>query len=156
MCAVLVCAGRADGIGVTAASGSSLSHWWISHSPPFYFGTKLVRQPVYKYLSLARISLPRTHISEIRVGTSTLQDIHKVAFYYRLTNMFFFHKREQWFRQLTRLEVTKKKDMFVGFEILTVACSNLKMEAICSSETSVDFQRTTWRHILKDSILQDM
>jgi hypothetical protein len=28
--------------------------------------------------------------------------------------------------------------------------STLKMEAICSSETSVDFQRTTWRYISED------
>jgi hypothetical protein len=30
----------------------------------------------------------------------------------------------------------------------------LKMEAICSSETSVDFKRTTWRYIPEDSALQ--
>jgi hypothetical protein len=32
--------------------------------------------------------------------------------------------------------------------------STLKMEAICSSETSVDFQRTTRRYIPEDSTLQ--
>jgi hypothetical protein len=32
--------------------------------------------------------------------------------------------------------------------------SMLKIEPICSSETSVDFQRTTWRYILEDSTLQ--
>jgi hypothetical protein len=31
--------------------------------------------------------------------------------------------------------------------------STLKMEAICSSETSVDFQRTTWRYIPEDRTL---
>jgi hypothetical protein len=40
-----------------------------------------------------------------------------------------------------------------------VSCSTyssaLKMEAICSSETSVDFQRTTLHYILGDSTLQD-
>jgi hypothetical protein len=30
----------------------------------------------------------------------------------------------------------------------------LKMEAICSSETSADFQWTTWRYIPEDIILQ--
>jgi hypothetical protein len=30
----------------------------------------------------------------------------------------------------------------------------LKMEAICSSETSVDTQRITWRHIPEDNILK--
>jgi hypothetical protein len=29
------------------------------------------------------------------------------------------------------------------------------MEAICSSETSVDTQRTTWRHIPEDDTLQN-
>jgi hypothetical protein len=29
------------------------------------------------------------------------------------------------------------------------------MEAICSSETSVDFQRTTWRYIPEDSTIYD-
>jgi hypothetical protein len=33
--------------------------------------------------------------------------------------------------------------------------STLKIEAIYSSETSVDFQRTTWRYISEDSTLQD-
>jgi hypothetical protein len=33
--------------------------------------------------------------------------------------------------------------------------STLKMEAICSSETSVDFQRTTWRDIAEDSTLKN-
>jgi hypothetical protein len=32
--------------------------------------------------------------------------------------------------------------------------STLNMEAICSSETSVDFQRTTRRYIPEDSTLQ--
>jgi hypothetical protein len=36
------------------------------------------------------------------------------------------------------------------------AYSTLKMETICSSETSVDFQRTTWRYIPEDSILQSV
>jgi hypothetical protein len=31
--------------------------------------------------------------------------------------------------------------------------STLKMEAICFSETSVDFQRTTWHYIPEDSTL---
>jgi hypothetical protein len=34
--------------------------------------------------------------------------------------------------------------------------SALRMEAICSSETSVDFQRTTRHYIPEDSTLQDM
>jgi hypothetical protein len=34
--------------------------------------------------------------------------------------------------------------------------STLKMEAICSSETSVDTQRTTQRYILKDGTLQQL
>jgi hypothetical protein len=29
----------------------------------------------------------------------------------------------------------------------------MKMEATCSSETSVDFQRTTWRYIPEDGTL---
>jgi hypothetical protein len=33
--------------------------------------------------------------------------------------------------------------------------STLKMEAICSSETSFDFQRTTRRYISEDSILHN-
>jgi hypothetical protein len=33
--------------------------------------------------------------------------------------------------------------------------STLKMEAICSSETSVDTQRTTWRYIPEDGILHN-
>jgi hypothetical protein len=33
--------------------------------------------------------------------------------------------------------------------------STLKMEAICFSETSVDFQRTTWRYIQEDSTLHN-
>jgi hypothetical protein len=32
--------------------------------------------------------------------------------------------------------------------------STLKMKATCSSEMSVDFQRTTWRYIPKDKNLQ--
>jgi hypothetical protein len=31
--------------------------------------------------------------------------------------------------------------------------STLKMEAICSSETSIDTQRTTWRHIPENNTL---
>jgi hypothetical protein len=31
----------------------------------------------------------------------------------------------------------------------------LNMEAICSSETSVETQRTTWRHILEDDTLHN-
>jgi hypothetical protein len=34
--------------------------------------------------------------------------------------------------------------------------STLKMEAICSSETSVETQRTTWRHIPEDDTLQSI
>jgi hypothetical protein len=33
--------------------------------------------------------------------------------------------------------------------------SNLKMVAICSSETLVDFQQTTWRYTLVDNIFQN-
>jgi hypothetical protein len=32
--------------------------------------------------------------------------------------------------------------------------STLKLEATCSSETSVDFQRTRWRYISEDGTLQ--
>jgi hypothetical protein len=32
--------------------------------------------------------------------------------------------------------------------------STLKMEAICSSEMSIDTQQTTWRHIPEDDTLQ--
>jgi hypothetical protein len=32
--------------------------------------------------------------------------------------------------------------------------STLKKEAICSSETSVETERTTWRHIPEDDTLQ--
>jgi hypothetical protein len=55
------------------------------------------------------------------------------------------------------------KLMFVGFEVFTAdACwflaelisSTLKMEAICSSETSVDTQRTTWQYIPEVDTLQ--
>jgi hypothetical protein len=35
------------------------------------------------------------------------------------------------------------------------AFSNLKMEAVCSSEMSVDFQRITWRYISKESTLHN-
>jgi hypothetical protein len=39
----------------------------------------------------------------------------------------------------------------------SVSCSSysstLKMEVICSSKTSVNFQRTTWRYIAEDSTL---
>jgi hypothetical protein len=31
--------------------------------------------------------------------------------------------------------------------------STLKMKAVCSSETSIDFQRTTWRYIPEDRLL---
>jgi hypothetical protein len=53
----------------------------------------------------------------------------------------------------------------VGFGVLTAVvmkstivwditlCSPLKMEAICSPQTSVDFQRTTRRYIPKDSTI---
>jgi hypothetical protein len=34
------------------------------------------------------------------------------------------------------------------------AYSTLKMQAICSSETSADFQRTTWHYIPEDSTLK--
>jgi hypothetical protein len=34
-------------------------------------------------------------------------------------------------------------------------CSTLKMEAICSSEKSVDFQQTTWHYIPEHSTLQN-
>jgi hypothetical protein len=36
-----------------------------------------------------------------------------------------------------------------------VLIASLKMEAICSSKTSVDFQRTTWRYIPEDSTLHN-
>jgi hypothetical protein len=36
---------------------------------------------------------------------------------------------------------------------LASCSSTLKMETICSSETSVDFQQTTWRYIPEDSTL---
>jgi hypothetical protein len=43
--------------------------------------------------------------------------------------------------------------------LMLVSCSVyssvLKMEAICCFETSVDFQRTTWHYITKDSTLQE-
>jgi hypothetical protein len=32
--------------------------------------------------------------------------------------------------------------------------SNIKMEAACSSETSVDFQLSTWRYILEDILFK--
>jgi hypothetical protein len=35
-----------------------------------------------------------------------------------------------------------------------IISSTLKMEAICSSESSVDTQQTTWRHIPEDDTLQ--
>jgi hypothetical protein len=37
----------------------------------------------------------------------------------------------------------KMEAMLISF----LAYSTLKMEAICSSETSVDFQQTTWSYI---------
>jgi hypothetical protein len=44
-------------------------------------------------------------------------------------------------------EAKYRKEIWkVGFEV----SSTLKMEAICSSETSVDTQRTTRRHIAED------
>jgi hypothetical protein len=52
--------------------------------------------------------------------------------------------------------------MHVGFEVLTalVSCSayfsTLKMEAICSSETSADFKQTTCRYIPDDSTLSNI
>jgi hypothetical protein len=71
-------------------------------------------------------------------------------------------------------EISKENQLgsCVGFEVLRAvvmknslpsaltltSCSayssTLKMEAICSSETLVDFQRTTWRYIPEDSTLQ--
>jgi hypothetical protein len=40
-------------------------------------------------------------------------------------------------------------------KLLDLIFSTLKMEAICSSETSVDSQRTTRRYIPEDSTLQN-
>jgi hypothetical protein len=34
--------------------------------------------------------------------------------------------------------------------------STLKMEAMCASETSVDFQRTAWRYITEDKTLLNL
>jgi hypothetical protein len=49
-------------------------------------------------------------------------------------------------------------DYISSYIITLVSCSayflNLKMEAICSSETSVDFQRATRNYIPEDSTLQ--
>jgi hypothetical protein len=50
----------------------------------------------------------------------------------------------------------KPKDLSPAFELVSCSTySTLKMEAICSSETSTDFQRTTRRYIKDDSILQE-
>jgi hypothetical protein len=40
-------------------------------------------------------------------------------------------------------------------ELSCLIYSTLKMEAICSSETSVDFQRTTRPYILEDTTLHN-
>jgi hypothetical protein len=55
------------------------------------------------------------------------------------------------------------EENFVRFEALLATCftlvsclaysSTLKMAATCSSETSVDFQRITWRYIPEDRTL---
>jgi hypothetical protein len=39
------------------------------------------------------------------------------------------------------------------WRLLLACCSALKMEAVCSSETSVNFYRTAQRHIPGDSTL---
>jgi hypothetical protein len=48
--------------------------------------------------------------------------------------------------------------LFLSPALTLVSCStyfsNLKMEATCSSETSVDSQRTTWRYIPENGTLQ--
>jgi hypothetical protein len=48
--------------------------------------------------------------------------------------------------------VVMKTIIFWG--ITSCSSSTLKMEAICSSETLVDFQRTTRRYILEESNIQ--
>jgi hypothetical protein len=40
-------------------------------------------------------------------------------------------------------------------EPFSASFSTLKMEAICSSETSVDTERTTWRYIPEDGTLHN-
>jgi hypothetical protein len=63
------------------------------------------------------------------------------------------------FWDITPYSSLKVSRRFTGlppsFALVTcLAYSTLKMKAICSSETSVDFQRTTQRYILEDSTLQ--
>jgi hypothetical protein len=48
-----------------------------------------------------------------------------------------------------KMEAIFSSEMLVSFS----AYSNLKMEAMCFSETSIDFQRTTRRYIPEDSTL---
>jgi hypothetical protein len=48
--------------------------------------------------------------------------------------------------------VVMKTIIFRG--IMQYSSSTLEMEAICSSETLVDFQQTTRRYISENSILQ--
>jgi hypothetical protein len=44
--------------------------------------------------------------------------------------------------------------MFQRFELLPSSGIALKMEAVCTSETLVNFNVTTWRYIPEDSKLQ--
>jgi hypothetical protein len=50
-----------------------------------------------------------------------------------------------------------REELCLPYAFTVLSCSayssTLKMEAICSSETSVGFQRTTWRYIPEDSTL---
>jgi hypothetical protein len=52
-------------------------------------------------------------------------------------------------------EISEEFQLFiVGFMlVLCLASSTLKMETVCSSETSVDFNRTTWRYVAEDTAL---
>jgi hypothetical protein len=56
-------------------------------------------------------------------------------------------------------KVSKKPELCLPPAFTLVSCSayssTLKMEAICSSETSVDFQRTTQRYIPEDGTLHN-
>jgi hypothetical protein len=45
-------------------------------------------------------------------------------------------------------------DLVLLADFLTLVSSSLKMEVTCSSETSVDFQWTTWCYIPEERILQ--
>jgi hypothetical protein len=54
---------------------------------------------------------------------------------------------------------TCRKAFYLPHAFTLVSCSayssTLKMEATCSSEMSVSFQRTTWRYIPEDRILHN-